>query len=357
MRLHRHLYLCLVLGLLCLWSSEASARKLRIAFVYGGTANLPGWTFQHEKARKDVEKYFGEQIETKVVESLKPGADAERIIIGLARSGTQLIFITDPLLSPQAIEAAKRFPDVYFEIAQGQSELENVAVYNGRFYEAFYIFGQIAAGITKSGKLGFVARQAEPANMRSLNAYTLGAQSISKDNEIIVSYAAENTPVAEAAAARRVIDKGADVLSYEIRSPAPAQIAEQNGVWVFGNGSDMASFAPQWQVTSVQYDWGGYYTKRVQAALSGTWKAAQTWAGFQEGMVSLGNMSHLPTDIRDKAVDTRQRLIDGTLRIFQGPLMDKEGKERLKNKEEAGDQLLRDMDWYVEGNITIVPKL
>lgn len=356
MRHFRQFCFAFLLALMPCSANAAISGKARIAFIYSEKAQLPGWSSQHDVARKALENFFKEKISVKVVENVKPGADAERIIIGLAREGNQLIFVTAPSLGPQALEAAKRFPDVYFEIAQGTSTLENVSNYDGRFYQAYYIFGQTGARLAgPAGKLGFVAEQQDARSVRALNAYALGAQNVSPDMEILVSYSQAHADASqEAAATRRVIDAGAAVLAYQTSTPAPAQIAEQNGVWVFGNGSDMAEFAPQWQVSSLIYDWSGYYIKRVQALILGTWKPADVWAGFREGIVTLGPIAHVKNEIRDAAIDTRQQFIDDHLKVFVGPLFDSTGKEQLKKDEVAGDRALKTMSWIVQGKITIL---
>ena len=335
----------------------AKAKILSLAFVYSGSAALPGWTAQHELARQSVASFFGDKVDIKTFDNIKPGADAERILIGLARDGTDLIIVTDPALDAQASEAAKRFPERFFEFATGKSDLENVATYSGRFYQAYYIFGQVAAGLSASGKIGFVGEMQNPSSLRAINAYMLGAQSVSKTVETIVSFAGEAaSPEEQANATRRVIEAGADVLSYQTHSPAPAQVAEQNGVWVFGSGADMSLFAPQRQISSVNYDWSGYYIKRIQLALQGAWKKADTWSGFDEGIVSIGDFVHVSDKIRDRAIDTRQGFIERTIAVFNGPIKDQAGTEKAKIGTQIDDESLKTMDWFVQGNLVLLPK-
>ncbi len=330
---------------------------LSLAFVYSGSAALPGWTAQHELARQSAASFFGDKVNIKTFDNIKPGADAERILIGLARDGTDLIFVTDPALDMQASEAAKRFPERFFEFATGKSDLENVSTYNGRFYQAYFIFGQIAAALSASHKIGFVAEMQNPSSMRAINAYMLGAQSVSRAVQTVVSFAGDAaSPEAQANATRRVIEAGADVLSYHTHSPAPAQVAEQNGVWVFGSGADMSAFAPQRQVSSVNYDWSGYYINRIQLAQQGAWKKTDTWSGFDEGIVSVGDFIHVSDKIRDRAIETRQGFIDRTLAVFNGPIKDQAGAEKAKPGQQIDDATLQNMDWFVEGNLVLLPK-
>ncbi len=348
----RYVFLSLVL---IFPQAADAAGKIKVAFVHQGTVDTPGWAYQHDLARKAAEKFFGDKIEATTVDNLQPGPDAERVIIGLARNNNSIIFITSPELTPAVEEAAKRFPDIYFEIAQGKITGENISTYDGRFYEARYILGQLAAKISESGTIGYIATKPEPDTIRNINAFLLGAQNINPGIKLDIVYAGNRHDAGdEAAATRAIINAGADVLSYQTFTPAPAQIAEQNGVPVFGDASDMITFAPQQQIAAVLHDWSGYYIRRITSVLEGKWVPVHVWAGIREGAVGLTEFRNVDDQIRAMAIQTRQKLIDDKLKIFMGPLFDRDGKQRLKKDEAAGDAALRAMDWYVKGDIKII---
>jgi basic membrane protein A len=333
----------------------AKDEKLKVAFVYQGAADIPGWAYQHDLARQAVEKYFGDKIAVTIVDKLQPGPDAERVITGLARADNGIIFVTSSNLSPAVTEAAKRFPDIYFEIAQGSLQGDNISTYDGRFYEARYIMGKIAARESASGVLGYVAATPNIENICEINAFMLGAQSEKADVTLNVAFAGEDfTTAAEAKATRAVIDAGADVLSYQTHTPAPAQIAEQNGVKVFGDASDMSDFAPQMQIGALVHDWSGYYIRRITTVLEGKWAPVHVWVDLRNGVVTLSPFKNIADKTRDMALEARQQIIDDKLKVFTGPIADKDGVERIKKGEVAGDDALRSMNWYVKGNIRII---
>jgi simple sugar transport system substrate-binding protein len=348
-------YAFFILALFFPCSTEAADERIKIAFVHQGDTSIPGWTYQHDLARRAVEKFFGDKIEVETVEKLQPGADAERIIIGLARTNHRIIFVSSSDLSDAVSEAAKRFPDIYFEVARGKIEGDNIAVYNGRFYQARYILGQVAARAAKKGVIGYIATTPEPETICEVNAFMLGAQSINPDIELVLAYAGDKrSALDEASATRAVINEGAEVLSYQTYTPAPVQIAEQNGVMIFGDASDMASFAPQMQIGSIVHDWSGYSIRRISALMEGKWKPTHLWAGLREGIVTLGEFKGIDERTRNMAIDTRQKLIDDKLKIFTGPIFDRESHEKIKNGEVASDDVLKTMDWYVKGKIKIL---
>ena len=63
------------------------------------------------------------------------GADSERVINQLARSGNDLIFATSFGYMNPVIAVAKRYPNVIFEHATGYKRAANVGTYFDRAYE------------------------------------------------------------------------------------------------------------------------------------------------------------------------------------------------------------------------------
>src|SRR3546814_745245 len=121
-----------------------AADPLKVGYIYVGPVGDFGWTHGHDVARRAVEDHFGDKVKTSYVESVDEGPDADRVIRQLATSGHKLIFTTSfGFMNPTA-RVAKQFPDVYFEHATGIQTLDNLAIYNARFYEGRAVIGTIA---------------------------------------------------------------------------------------------------------------------------------------------------------------------------------------------------------------------
>ncbi len=71
-----------------------AAEKLKIGFIYVGPIGDLGWSYQHDVGRKAMEKALAGKVETTFLENVPEGADAERSIEQLARTGHKLIFTT-----------------------------------------------------------------------------------------------------------------------------------------------------------------------------------------------------------------------------------------------------------------------
>ena len=157
-------------------------------------------------------------------------------------------------------------------------------------------------------------------------------------------------PGKEADAAKALVDQGADILTQHTDSPAPTQIAEQRGIHSFGEDTDMIKFGPHAQLTSVTDDWGGYYTKRAQAVLDGTWKSEDTFGGLDSGMVAMSPYTNMPDDVKKMATDTEAAIKSGALNVFKCPITNQDGKTvECRGGDHLDEPQIRSMNWYVKG--------
>ena len=112
----------------------------------------------------------------------------------------------------------------------------------------------------------------------------------------------------------------------------------------------MIRFGPHAQLTSVTDYWGGYYAKRAQAVLDGTWKSEDTYGGLDTGMVAMSPYTNMPDDVKKMAMDTEADIKSGKRYVFKCPIKNQDG-QTVECK--GGDHLdvgqIRSMNWYVAG--------
>ena len=158
-----------------LGGGAAAQEPLKIGFVYVSPIGDAGWTFQHDQGRKELEKALGAKVQTKFVENVPEGADAERVIREFAAGGNKLVFTTSFGYMNPTIKVAQQFPNVMFDHATGYKTAKNVGVYNARFYEGRYLCGIIAGKMTKTNVAGYVAAFPIPEVVQGINAFAQGA--------------------------------------------------------------------------------------------------------------------------------------------------------------------------------------
>ncbi|MBL4667309.1 MAG: BMP family ABC transporter substrate-binding protein [Sneathiella sp.] len=339
-------------------SEDTSPEANKVGFIYVGPVGDHGWTYRHDIGRQAVVKALGSNVKTIFVESVKEGPDSERVIRKMAADGYKIIFTTSFGFMNPTLKVAKQFPNVKFEHATGYKRTDNVSTYSGRFYEGRYVVGKIAGKMTKTNIIGYIGSFPIPEVVRGINAAALAARSVNPDVQIKVAWV--NTwydPGKEGDAAKALIDQGADIILQHTDSPAPLQVAESRGVWAVGQASDMGHFAPKAQLTAIIDNWDKYYIARTKAALDGSWKSIDTWAGLKDGMVALAEFNEaIPADVVKLANETKAGIIDGSIHPFAGPFNKQDGTLAVAAGENLDDGTLLGMSWYVEGVQGNLPK-
>ncbi|KQY97359.1 DNA-binding protein [Pseudolabrys sp. Root1462] len=331
--------------------NASAADKLKVGFIYLGPVGDLGWTYMHEVARQALVKELGDKIETTYLENVNEGPDSERSIVQLARTGHQLIFTTSFGYMDPTVKVAKQFPKINFEHATGYKRATNLGTYSGRFYEGRYIQGVIAAKMSKTGTIGYIGSFPIPEVISGINATMLGAQSVNPNIKVKIIWV--NTwfdPGKEADAAKALADQGADVLMQHTDSPAAMQVAQQRGIYAFGQDSDMIKFGPKSQLTAIVNNWGPYYIKQTKAALAGTWKSEDTWDGLKEKMVVMAPYTNMPDDVKKLAEKTEADIVAGTLVPFKCPVLGQDGKPvECKGGTHLDAGQILGMNFYVKG--------
>ncbi len=337
----------------------ASAEDVtKVGFVYVGPVGDHGWTYRHDVGRKALEKEFGDKVKTTYVESVKEGADAERVIRELAASGNNIIFTTSFGYMNPTLKVAKQFPNVKFEHATGYKRAANLSTYSSRFYEGRYVAGIIAGRMTKSNVIGYIGSFPIPEVVRGINAFTIALRKVNPKATVKVVWVSSwYDPGKEADAAKVLMDQGADIILQHTDSTAPLQTAEAAGKLGVGQASDMSQFAPKAQLTAIIDNWDGYYIERVKAVMDGSWASKDTWGGLDVGMVQMAPLNvAIPDDVKKEATDAMEAIKAGTLKPFAGPIKKQDGSEAAKEGESIDDGTLLGMNFYVEGVDGQLPK-
>jgi simple sugar transport system substrate-binding protein len=350
---------CFLAGALGVFSVRAADEPLKVAFIYVDPVGDTGWSYEHDLARRELERVMAGKVKTTYVESVPATADAERVIRQLAVAGNQLIFTTSFGYMEPTLRVAKLFPKVKFEHATGYKTSANVVTYETRFYEGAYLLGVLAGKTTKTNTLGFVGSFAIPEVIRNIDAFTLGARSVNpKVTTKVIWVDTWYDPGKERQAAEALIAQGADVLAQNTDSPAVVQVAETRGVHAFGWDSDMAKYGPKAELTANTENWADYYIDEVRKVIAGTWTGDRHIAyGLKENMVVLTPLNKsVPADVVRVFEDKKRDIIDGKLVPFAGPLKDNTGAAKLAAGSALSHEQLMSINWYVEGVDGSIPK-
>lgn len=341
-------------------TAAAAGEVLKVGVLYISPKDDGGYSQAHAEGIAEAAAALGDKIQVVELENVND-SDAQATtsaIDNLVSEGCNLIFTTSyGYMDPTAAAAAK-YPDVKFCHCSGYTTNDtNMDAYFGQIESGRYLAGIVAGLMTTSNKLGYVAAFPIPEVIRGINAYTLGAKSVNPDATVSVVWT--NTWFdmdKEKAAAESLLSQGVDVMAQHQDSPAAITAAETAGKFAVGYDLSYAG-APKAYLTSPLWNWGTYYTYKIQQVLDGGWKIENYWGGMKEGVVKLDTLSPLVSDDAKVAVESVLDKVtsEGNAFVFAGPIKDQTGTVKVAEGESLsyGDQM--GMMWFVEGVVGEIP--
>jgi len=344
----------------CAKKQETAAAKtltketVKVGFVYIGTINDEGYTQAHDQGRLALNEMG---INTAYIEHVPENADCEKAIRDLIDQGCNVIYTNSFGYMDWTIKVAADHPEVYFGHCSGYKRADNVSTYFGKVFQARYLSG-IAAGLkTKANKIGYVAAMPIPEVIRGINAFTLGVQSVNPAASVEVIWT--NTwfdPAVEKQAALELLNKGCDVMSQHQDTTAPQIAAQEKGAFAIGYNSPTYSAAPAAYLTAPLFKWATFYVDDVNQILAGTWTSRAYWEGFDKDMVALDELSaNCAPGTAEKIAAAKAGIVDGSLKIFSGPLADQSGAEKVSAGSVMTDDEIWNMSWFVKGVVGSIP--
>ena len=334
-------------------SAQTKADAFKAAWIYVGPHNDGGWSQAHDQGRLAVQKALGSKVQTTFKENVPEGPQVAQVIESLIRDGNKIIFATSFGFQPAMIAEAKKHPDVYFEMATGTATSKNMAEYFGAAEDAIYLSGMAAGAATKKGVVGYVVPFAIPEVIRHANAFALGVQTTHPGAKVKLIWTSSwFSPDKEKKAAESLHSAGADVIGQNVDSPAAGQYSQSAGLPWVGYDSDAKKFAPTSWLTAAVYNWGPYYTRRVTAAMDGSWKSGFYYGSMKDGMIGIAPFGPKVSAATKAAIAAkRAALKSGAFYEFRGPLYDQSGKLRVPKGKSLTVKDLYAMNWLVKGVI------
>src|SRR3954465_8369541 len=305
-------------------SGSAKPSVFKAAWIYVGPHNDGGWSQAHDQGRLAVQRALGSKVQTTFKENVPEGPQVAQVIDQLIRDGNKIIFATSFGFQPAMAAAAKKNPDVKFEMATGTIIKKNMSEYYGAGEDAIYLSGIAAGAASKSGTVGYVVPFAIPEVIRHTNAFTLGVQKAHPGAKVRIIWTNSwFDPAKEKKAAENLKAAGADVLGQNVDSPSTGQYAKTVSLPWVGYDSNAQSFAPKQWLTAAVYNWGPYYLKRTKASMSGTWKTGTYYGSLKDGFTKLAPFGPGVSAKTKALIAAQEKLIkSGTWNEFSGPIYD-----------------------------------
>lgn len=334
-------------------AAPAATQKLVVGALHVGSVNDNGYNEAMHLGLLDMKGNIP-SIEVIEAENVPESADAERVMENMIQKGAKLVFPQSFGYLDPALNVAKRHPDVFFEHPAGNKLAENLGTFWSDTTSLEYLMGIVAGKSTKTAKLGWVIGFPIPNILTAINAFHLGAKSVNPNvtTQVIVDNSWVD-PAKEAEAVNALADNGVDVVTMIVDSPAAiVQTAAKRNIMSIGfHCLCVQSVAGNGWLTGIGFTWGPLFTKFAKDVMAGTWKSQNVVGSLDQGYAAIaGYGAGVPADVKQLVDQKKADLISGKLQVFPGPIVDSDGKVRIKAGEVGKiDDLLTNDDWVVEG--------
>lgn len=303
--------------------------KTKVAAIYTVPVEQQ-WVSRIHKAliaardRGEIEYTFSENV---------TNADYERVMRQYAEQGNKLVVGEAFAVEAAARKVAKDYPQTAFLMgSSGKPQQPNFSVFDNYIQEPAYLTGMIAAGMSKSGKIGLVGGYPIPEVNRLMQAFIEGAKEINPKTEFTVTFIGSwfDPPKAKEAAFA-MIDKGADVLYAERFGVSDA--AKERGKLAIGNVIDTQPQYPETVVASALWSMEPTIDEALKQVKGGTFKAADfgqysLMKHKGSSLAPLGTFeSKIPADLIAKVQARQKAILDGS---FSVQVNDKEPKSSAR---------------------------
>ena len=309
-------------------AAPAAIPNLKVALITPDSISDNGWNAGAYKALQDVKTTTGAEVQN--VEAKTPDAWQENLR-AYAVKNFNVVIAHGSEMEDTTIAVAKDFPNTQFLIDSGRKSAPNVTPIVLRMEDSAYLMGMLAAGMSRTGKIGSVGAQKGAELEAIFSAYAAGAKAVKPGITIIpTAYTNDWTDVAKGKAQTlALLDQGADVIIGDLDAAAPgvfdaakSRTTADKPVYVFATSKDQNADAPDVILASAPLYIEKAYIPITQQIKAGTYKYSGESYGLKSGVIGFilnpALQAKIPADVKAKVDDAQKQIMAGTLDVTKG---------------------------------------
>ncbi len=324
----------------------------KVGFIITGDINEKGWNESHYRGIKKACEGLNLQLLCRYNIPENSGKCPEAVE-NLISEGAKIIFLLSFNYPKEVLPLMEKYPNVTFVSTSSLEQAKNLTSCFARMYEGRYISGALAGMRTKTNSIGYVAAMPNSQVNRGINAFTLGVRRTNPDAKVFVMWtgAWQNEEVEEKNAAILIEKYNADVLTYHQNEDAVGKVAEKFGVDFIAYNALLENYSDHY-LASVICRWDLFYDDILQKYLKGDLVSLRNyWIDTRQQAIMLSDYSDV-IDTHSQVIlsSIYTELTSGNNLIFCDEIYDNKGNLRCEENEViSDDELLKNIDWLVEG--------
>ncbi|MBR2258266.1 MAG: BMP family ABC transporter substrate-binding protein [Blautia sp.] len=329
-------------------------KPLLVAFLYERMEEDSRWAYGHELGRIELEDAFFGLVKTMKFAGCDSDEKVSEALEKACAEGCTLIFTTSASMMTSALRAAIEHPNVHILNCSVNLSQNAVRTYYSRMYEAKFLMGALAASLSETGLIGYVADMPAYGLIANINAFAIGAALVRPDAKILLKWSTQ---------------KGVDwrnELTWDesisvISGPdfiRPDEDAREFGLYQKTQAGLVRLAAPIWQ-------WGKYDELIVKTVMDGSFEAQPPrsdqamnyWYGMSAGVIDVILSEKLSHNSKRLVGILRRLLISGDLNPFEGELHSQDGEIKVQAGEKLSSEEIIRMDWLSDNVIGEIPQM
>ncbi len=328
---------------------------LKIAFIYMKTTETSSWAYAHELGRLYLEQAFAGKVETMAFDQADTEAEVEAAIEEAVAAGCELIFTTATQMVNQSVRSAIKHPKVKIYNCSIRMSYSSICTYYARMYESKFLMGAIAAALSRTDRLGYVADYPIYGTLANINAFALGAKMINPYVQIHLEW--RNV---KGITAREKLEQEGIVFVSDSDMITPMNASREYGLYVKKEDGTLDNLAtPIW-------DWGKFYEQVVRNIFSGGTtemdaqkgkKAINYWLGMSADVIDVICSKSMPHGTNRLIEFLKNSIRAGAFHPFDGPIYAQGGVLQCEKGVTLGPDEIITMDWLAENVIGKIPEL
>lgn len=298
---------------------EPVSGAMKVALLTPGPISDAGWNAGAYEGLEQIRDSLGAEVSH--VETRTP-AEFEEAFRDYARRGFRLVFGHGFEFQDAAARAGADYPNTIFITTSGSTVRPNVSPMVFQLEEGTYLAGMLAAGLSRSGTIGFVGGIKLPPVEGTFLGFEGGARAVRSGTNVLQAYIGNFDDVAAAKEnALAQIRRGADVLLHnaDAASFGLFQAARESNVLAIGANRNQNDVAPDVIVASATLEVPRALLLVARRVKDGAFTPGVMYFGIRDGVVDLiinpRMRERVDGRLTERIAAARDSIIAGTLRV------------------------------------------
>ncbi len=334
-------------------TSQIEPEMLKIAFIYPKTVETSRWTYGHELGRVYLKDSFHGKLKTVVYDRADTDEEVKKNIEHAIADHCNVIFAVGPQMAMQCVKAAVQHPEVRIYNCSVNMSFSSICNYYPRMFESKFLLGALAAAMSETDKIGYVADYPIYGMLANINAFALGAAMINPRIKVYLNWVGISGKQSDICWDEDIhIISGVDMI-------VPENASREYGLYCRHADGKIENIALSF------CNWGKFYEKMIQEICSGSnelkesksEKASNYWWGMCADVIDMIYSDNLPIGTHRLIDFLSSSIKNDIFHPFAGKVYAQKGKLISEGNHELPLMEIIQMNWLANNIVGEIPPL